>query len=96
MRDPALVPSARVLADMAAEFDNSYVRFTRAHSLQTKEALLGLPFSDVLKAHFRSLAQQSIEEQKRIEAADDMPFEDYRQRYLSAERLGLPVGSGGS
>ena len=93
MRHPALVPSARVLAAMATDFDNSYVRFTRAHSQRTKDALLRLPFSREAEARFRGLAQHSIEEQKRIEAADNVAFEDYRQRYLSAERLGLPVGS---
>jgi glutamate--cysteine ligase len=30
-------------------------------------------------------------EQKKIEAADTMPFEIYREQYLSAERLGRPV-----
>ena len=93
MRNPALVPSARVLSAMATDFDNSYVRFTRAHSQRTKDALLRLPFSREAEARFRGLAQHSIEEQKRIEAADNVAFEDYRQRYLSAERLGLPVGS---
>jgi glutamate--cysteine ligase len=37
------------------------------------------------------MAQESIEEQKRIEAADTLPFELYRQQYLSAERLGVQV-----
>ena len=31
----------------------------------------------------------SVEEQKRIEASDSLPFEIYRQQYTSAERLGL-------
>lgn len=93
MRDSALVPSARVLAVMATDFDSSYVRFTRARSQETKDLLLGLPFTREADGHFQALAQKSIEEQKRIEAADNVPFEVYRQRYLSAERLGLPVES---
>jgi glutamate--cysteine ligase len=35
------------------------------------------------------MAEHSLEAQKRIEAADTMPFEIYRQQYLSPQRLGL-------
>jgi glutamate--cysteine ligase len=33
------------------------------------------------------MALESLAEQQRIEAADTMPFEQYRQAYLSPERL---------
>ena len=81
------VPSARVLGAMAKNFGNSYVRFVRAQSEQTKNALLRLPFPSDIDARFRGLAQESINEQKRIEAADTMAFEIYREKYLSTERL---------
>ena len=96
LRDSTLVPSARVLATMASEYGQSYLRFTRTHSLLTKEATLRLPYSDESQARFVNLARQSIEKQQAIEAADDVPFEIYRQRYLSAERLGLPAGRTGA
>jgi glutamate--cysteine ligase len=32
-----------------------------------------------------------VDEQKRQEAADTLPFEDFRQQYLSPEQLGVPV-----
>ena len=35
------------------------------------------------------MAEASIAEQRKIEAADSVPFEIYRQRYLSPERIGL-------
>ena len=89
LRDADAVPSARVLGTMAKDFDNSYVHFTRAQSEQTKNTLLRLPFPTDIEARFRGLAQESIEEQKRKEAADTMPFEIYREKYLSAERLGI-------
>jgi glutamate--cysteine ligase len=41
-------------------------------------------------AHFAALTEISIQEQKKIEASDTMPFEVYRQQYVSAERLGMP------
>jgi len=87
--NPAAAPSARVLATMASDFDSSYVRFTRAQSQQTKAALLALPYADQLHNRFIRMAQESLDEQKRIEAADTQPFELYRQQYLSVERLGL-------
>jgi len=88
--NPATAPSARVLDAMASDFESSYIAFTRAQSKQTKAALLALPYSDQLHNRFTRLAQESVEEQRRIEAADVLPFELYRQQYLSVERLGLP------
>jgi glutamate--cysteine ligase len=90
LRDTDLAPSARVLAVMARDFDNSYVAFTRAQSEQTRNRLLALPYPSELQARFAALSQASVEEQKRIEAGDSLPFEQYRQQYLSVERLGVP------
>ena len=90
LNDAQTTPSARVLATMARDFDSSYVRFTRAQSVQTRHALLALPFSAEQQARFAALTQASIDEQKRIEANDSLPFEQYRQQYLSVERLGVP------
>jgi glutamate--cysteine ligase len=83
------LPSARVLATMADDFDNSYVRFTRAQSVQTRNMLLGLPWTPALQQQFEALARESVLEQQRIEAADTMPFEIYRQQYLAPHRLGM-------
>ena len=87
---PASAPSARVLSTMARDFDNSYVAFVRAQSQQTRNALLALPYSEVTQARFAAISRASVDEQHRIEAADSLPFEQYRQQYLSVERLGLP------
>ena len=88
--NPDAAPSARVLATMASDFDSSFLAFARAQSEQTKAALLALPYSDQLQNRFTKLAQESSAEQRRIEEADSLPFEVYRQQYLSVERLGLP------
>jgi glutamate--cysteine ligase len=87
--DPHSLPSARVLATMQKDFDNSYVRFMRAQSQQTRNALLGLPWTPALQLHFEAMAAASVQEQQRIEAADTMPFEIYRQQYLLPSRLGI-------
>ncbi len=89
--NPDTTPSARVLGAMATDFDNSFVRFARAQSAQTQAALLDLPFSAEQQAHFVALTQQSVQEQKKIEAADTLPFEIYREQYVSSERLGIPA-----
>jgi glutamate--cysteine ligase len=88
--DASLTPSARVLAAMMAkDFGNSFQQFTQAQSKQTQAELLALPFPPDVEARFNEMARESIEAQKNIEAADTMPFEIYRQQYLSPQRLGL-------
>ena len=89
LRDADVVPSARVLRKMSTDFDHSYVRFILAQAEQTKNTLLRLPFSSDIAARFRSVAQESIEEQQRVEAADNAPFEIYREKYQAMERLGI-------
>ena len=89
LRDAATLPSARVLAAMEQDFDNSFVRFVRAQSDKTRAAFQDLPFSSEQHAHFKVLTEQSIAEQKKIESLDTMPFEVYRQQYVSADRLGM-------
>lgn len=88
LRGAAELPSARVLAKMASDFDDSYVHFTRAQSEQARAALMKLPFPADREAYLKDVAQRSLDEQKRIEAADTVPFELYRENYLSASSLG--------
>jgi glutamate--cysteine ligase len=49
-----------------------------------------LPWPAAQHAHFTALTEQSIREQKKIEASDTLPFEQFRQQYVSAARLGMP------
>jgi glutamate--cysteine ligase len=89
LQDPSMLPSARVLEVMQRDHGNSFTALTRAQSQQTKAKLLALPFSAAQQARFDALSQQSLQEQRDIEARDTMPFESYRQQYISPERLGL-------
>ncbi len=88
LRDPALTPSARMLADMQAH-DGSYRDFVLARSRQHRAALMALPFPAAEAERFAQLATASLAEQKAIEAGDDLPFEEYRKKYLAVERLGV-------
>jgi glutamate--cysteine ligase len=84
---PQSLPSARVLQTMVDQHGGSYVAFIRAQSAATRERLLALPYSEDLAARFAAQAEASVAEQRRIEAADTLPFEQYRQAYLSPDRL---------
>jgi glutamate--cysteine ligase len=89
LEEPELLPSARVLAVMQQDFDNSFIGFTRMQSQQIKAKLLALPLSAGQQAKFAAVSEQSVRDQQAIEANDSMPFELYRQQYTSPERLGL-------
>jgi glutamate--cysteine ligase len=68
---------------MALEHNNSYVHFVLAQSRAHRDAILKLPLSEEVASRFALQAQESIAEQRRIEAADTVPFETYRQQYLA-------------
>ena len=88
LADPDSTPSARVLKAMQG-FDNSYVAFVLAQSRAHREAILALPLSARTAERFARLAEESIQEQRRIEARDAIGFEAYRQQYLSPLRLNV-------
>ena len=92
LQAPDSLPSARVLAAVEQQHGNSFIGFVRAQSEQTRTTLLALPFSEQQKAEFERMTEESIQAQKRIEAADTMPFEIYREQYVSPTRLGVGKG----
>ena len=91
LQHPESLPSTRVLETVIANHDKSFVGFARTRSQQTRSLLLNLPVPVEQQERFVLMTQRSMEEQKKIEAADSMPFESFRQDYLSPERLGMPT-----
>jgi glutamate--cysteine ligase len=87
--EPDMLPSARVLSAMARDHGNSFIAFTRALSEQTKAKLLKLPYAGGLHARMEATARQSVADQAAVEAADTLPFELFRQQYISPQRLQL-------
>ena len=87
--DASLLPSARVLAAMARDHDNAFVGFVRKQSQTNRDVLRAAPWTDAQQAHYEALSRASVVAQKKIEADDTMPFEIYRQRYVSPQRLGV-------
>ncbi|MET0383755.1 MAG: glutamate--cysteine ligase [Burkholderiaceae bacterium] len=88
--EPDTLPSARVLAEMRREHGGSHDAFLRARSRDTRRRMLALDLAPDVARRLAALADESLAEQRRIEAADTMPFETYRQQYLAPERLRLP------
>jgi glutamate--cysteine ligase len=89
VREPESAPSARVLHAMARNHDDVYVRFVLAMSLLHQGDLKNRPIPPDALQHLTKTAQESIGEQKKIEAADSVDFETYRSRYLSPDLLKL-------
>jgi glutamate--cysteine ligase len=87
LHDPDSTPSARVLRAMATGHQHSHTGFVAERSRQTKAALLARPYAPAVDEHFTALARESLEEQKRQESADTLPFEDFRLQYLAPEQL---------
>jgi glutamate--cysteine ligase len=85
--DPDTLPSARVLQAMSQQYGCAHVHFGRAQSERARAALLALPFPSEVEARYQRRARESIEAQRRVEESDTMPFEVYRETYLSPERL---------
>lgn len=87
LHNPDTLPSARVLREVTERFDGSFVAFVKAQSALTKKAMLDNPLEPALRQNFAELSQVSWDDQRKIEAADTMPFDIYLQEYLSPRRL---------
>jgi glutamate--cysteine ligase len=87
LKAPDSLPSARVLHAMARKHQNSFVRFVLVESTLHKAYLQGLELPREVLDRFGRLAECSLERQREIEAADKVPFEAWRQKYLSHDNL---------
>jgi glutamate--cysteine ligase len=87
LREPESLPSARVLRDVQQRHGGSYLRFVLERSLRYRGAFLDEPLPAVAETRFGRLAKETIAKQRAIEARDTVPFEAFRQAYLSHESL---------
>ncbi|HVY05185.1 MAG TPA: glutamate--cysteine ligase [Burkholderiales bacterium] len=85
--NPDATPSAHVLDAIRKDHGNSYIDFALKHSLRHAAQIKELALAPEVQNRFEIMAGHSLEEQRRIEASDTMPFEIYRQQYLAPERL---------
>jgi len=86
--DASTTRSARVIAQIRQSEDKSHLAFGLAQSRRHRRALQELPLPAAVEARYARLAEESIAAQRSIEAADTVPFETYRQQYLSKDLLG--------
>jgi len=88
LRDPLLVPSARVLLEMQRGHQGSYTDFICELSRRHRALLMARELPREEAERFAQLAAESHEKQQQAEASDTLPFEEYRKQYLAVERLG--------
>lgn len=87
---PERLPSARVI-EALREHDNSFLAFIRERSQATRADLLSRAWTKAQQQKHEDLARESQRARQEIEAADTMPFEIFRQQYVSPEHLGKPA-----
>jgi glutamate--cysteine ligase len=79
------LPSARVLEEAAVRHGRSFPAFALECSEANRETVLAMPFTPEAAAKYERMAAESMAEQRRMEAADDVYFEVYRERYLAQD-----------
>jgi glutamate--cysteine ligase len=83
LEDPALTPSARILAEMRQEGE-SFFGFARRMSQQHAGYFASLPpMSGARLEEFEAEARRSLEAQRALEADDTESFADYLARYFA-------------
>ena len=87
LSDRAALPSARFLRETEQDYGKSFPRFAVDYSQRHRRMLLDLPLSTAVTAHYARMAEDSLAAQRDIEAADTVPFEVHRQRYLAQDLL---------
>lgn len=87
LAEPTRTPSARVLASITHEHAGSFRDFGRSRSHSAREALLAQAIAPEVTQRLERATLDSLAEQKRREAADTLPFEEYRVQYLDPQRL---------
>jgi glutamate--cysteine ligase len=85
LHDAEQTPSARVLQQMLERHGNSYVEFGLAQSLRHRTEMLALPFPPATARRLEIIAEESLADQRRIEEADNVPFEAFRLQYLGQD-----------
>jgi glutamate--cysteine ligase len=92
LRHPDTLPSARVLQETKNRFEGSFVGFVRAQSALNKQTMMELTLQPDVRSRLERLSQESWDAQRKVEAADTMPFDVYLQEYLSPRRLVAGMG----
>jgi glutamate--cysteine ligase len=79
-----------VLRAVERDHGRSFPEFVLEQSRRHRDALSRVPLAPEASKRFEALAAESLAEQRRMEAADDVPFDAYRRRYLDQDLLSGP------
>jgi glutamate--cysteine ligase len=82
LADPDRTPSARMLAEMRASGEN-FFRCARRLSEQHRRFFEARPLAEERVRFFAEAAEQSLRAQRDIEAADDVPFDEFLRGYFA-------------
>ena len=80
--DSTKTPSARILQAMR-DHDEEYFHFAKRKALEHQEYFHNRELSNERMQFFSQAAEQSIEQQKQIEAEDDISFAEFLQQYYA-------------
>jgi len=77
------------VAAMQSAATPGHLRFGQAQSALNQAQLAAADLAADVLARFTQQAQEALQAQAAIEAADTQPFEAFRQDYMSAQHLGV-------
>jgi len=82
-----VLPSTRVLLETDLKHGRSFPAFALTQSARHRSDLLARPLAPEAAARYAQQAAASHRAQRETEAADDVPFETFRQRYLTQDLM---------
>ena len=85
--DPKRLPSARILADMAAA-DESFFQYAMRVSREHRDFFARERLAGDKAAQFEAESSRSLAEQRQIEATDTLSFGDYLEKYFKQTAIG--------
>jgi glutamate--cysteine ligase len=83
LADPGLTPSAQVLERVSNDDSASCTGFSLRQSLRHRQTFLAEPLPAEVTARYEMAAAQSLAAQRAAEEADRLPFDVFRQQYIS-------------
>ncbi len=87
LQDFDSLPSTRVLLETDLNHGRSFPAFALAQSQRHRDELLARPLPAEAAARYERLATESHRAQQEREAADDLPFEEFRRQYLAQDLM---------
>jgi len=84
VRDPGLTPSARMLAEMRTDAEG-FFDFAQRTSKQYRDRFRSASLDTEYATWFERLSRESRERQREVEAADDMDFDAFLERYFAQD-----------